>query len=58
MDTKFYKLILYLSNLQKVFISCSSFLVDYLGSLNCTIMSYGNKDTLNSYFSICSLMIS
>jgi hypothetical protein len=51
--TKFYELILYPATLLKVYISCRSFLVEFLGATKYTIISPTNNDSLISSFTIC-----
>lgn len=51
-------LILYPSTLLKVFITCRSFLVEFLGLVVYKIISSGNNNTLTSSFPIRSSLIS
>lgn len=51
--TDFYELILYLATLLKVFITCRRVVVEFLSSFMYTI-----KDTLTSFFPICTPLIS
>jgi hypothetical protein len=51
--TDLFEVILYLSTLLKLFISCRSSVVEILGSLNYTIISAANSDILISSVTIC-----
>ena len=51
--TDFFELILYPAALLKVFMSCKSSLVDFLGSRMYTIKSSGNSESLTISFLIC-----
>ena len=51
--TDLFELILYPATLLMLFISCRSFLVEFWGSLNYTIISSANSDSLTSSFLIC-----
>ena len=53
----FFELILYPAALLKVFMSCKSFLVEFLGSLIYTIISSANSESLTSFL-ICIPLIS
>ena len=50
--TDYLELILYPATLLKVFISCRSFLIEFLGSLMYTIISSANNKSLTSSFPI------
>ena len=52
-DTDLFELIVYLYTLLKLFISCRSSLVEFLGSLKHTIISFANSDILTFSFPIC-----
>jgi hypothetical protein len=52
-NTDCFELILYLVTLLKVFISCKSSLVEFLGSLLYTILLSASNETLTSSFPIC-----
>ena len=56
--TGFFELILYADKLLKVFISCRSSLVEFLGSLMYTIISLANRKSLISSIPICIPLIS
>ena len=56
--TFFFQLILYPAILLKVFISCRSYLVEFLGSLTYAIISLENGKHLTSSFPICIFLIS
>ena len=50
--TDFFELILYPATFLKVFISCRSYLVEFLGLLMYTIISSANNESLTSSFPI------
>ena len=53
----FCELILYPANLLKVLMSYRSFLMEFLGSMMCTILSSSNKDTSIFFFSLYLLCL-